>query len=125
MTGVPQLGRFGAYLARALDMLNDESPPHFLAVRSRLAGRAVTIRVAGDVSVRVCLEAEAPWVTRPDASAPAEVEIATSEADLHAFLRGDFTLEEGLEAGRLAVRGELDHVLAFLEGLTAWLHGAL
>ena len=123
-------GRFGQYLADALALLRRESPVHFEATRRRLGARVIGIRIVGDVPVRVRLQGDDAegWVTRvgePDDVAPAEVQIATSQADLDGFLRGDFTLEEGLEANRVAVRGRLDDVLAFLDGLAAWLHGAL
>jgi hypothetical protein len=124
------LGRFGHYLQQALALLHAESPVHFEATRRRLAGRAILIRIAGDVAVCVHLDGtDTDWVARFDGgnrpAAVAAVEIATSRADLESFLRGAFTLEEGLEANRLDVRGALDDVLAFLEALNAWLHGAL
>jgi len=136
-------GRFGAYLERALECLRHDSPTHFAATRRRLGNRSLLIRIAGDVPVQVSLAGDAPWVTpmapmspvatmqetvadaNPSALGAGQVEIAASERDLHAFLRGDFTIEEGLQADRLAVRGALDDVLAFLEALGAWLHGAL
>jgi hypothetical protein len=129
------IGSFGQYLAQALGLLRSESPVHFQATRQRLGGLAILIRIAGDVPVRVRLEGEvaATWVARADhvgghahvGASDSGVEISTSRADLDGFLRGAFTLEEGLEANRLTVRGALDDVLAFLEALNAWLHGAL
>ena len=115
-------GAFAPYLERSLALLEREAPVHFAATRRALGGRAVAITIGAAHSVSVCLEQVAPWVRRGDAG---EVEVAAALPDLNALLRGEFTIEEGLDAGRLSVRGALDHVLAFLDALTAWLHGAM
>jgi hypothetical protein len=122
-------GSFGQYLERALGLLRSESPIHFAATRDRLGPLAVTITVGDEEPVRVCLAGQPPWVLGAqrggETAGAAGVAVSVSRSDLDAFLRGEFTIEEGLEADRLAVRGPLDHVLAFLEALSAWLHGAL
>jgi hypothetical protein len=118
---------FGASLQRALRLLRAEAPVHFAATRERLGPRAVDITVGDEAPVRVHLDGGEPWVVAAaeGAGPAAEVNIGVSRADLSAFLRGELTIEDGVAHGRLSVRGSLDHVLAFLDALSAWLHGAL
>lgn len=113
---------FFAYLQQALTLLSVETPLHFAAVRQRLGTRAVSIQIGNAEPSRLCLGHGPPWLTREVA---ADVEVSLSQADLDAFLRGQLTLEQGLEESRLAVRGKLDDVLSALEALQCWLHGAL
>jgi hypothetical protein len=124
--GESPLASFAEYLARALDLLAVEAPSHFQAMRVRLGPLSLLIRIGAEAPVAVRLARPAPWVERRDSAAHAQehVDIAVSRSDLAGFLRGEFTIEEGLDQGRLAIRGDLDHVLACLDALAAWLHGA-
>lgn len=111
-----------AYLERALELVQREAPLHFLGMRERLGARAVSIRIADAEPLRLQLRGAPPWVTR---GGPAELEVALGSADLDRFLLGELTLEQGIAEERLSIRGPLDDVLALLDALESWLHGAL
>jgi hypothetical protein len=114
--------RFGQDLETSLEALAKEAPAHFLAVERHLAGRSVTIAVGGAPPVRVQLQGAPPWV---HPGAEGDVSVAIAQRDLDALVAGAITIEDALWSQRLSLRGRLDDVLAFMDGLTAWLHGAL
>jgi hypothetical protein len=109
-------------LEQALGLLARDAPLHFAATRAHLDGRAALVRVGDGPARRVCLAQGPPFVT---AGLEGALEVALSEADLDAFLRGQVTLEEAVEADRLRVRGSVDDVLRLFDALASWLHGAL
>jgi hypothetical protein len=119
---VAEGARFTASLEEALALLAREAPGHFAATRQQLAGRAAVIRLDDDPPRRVSLAGPPPWVT---AGAEGAIEVALSRADLDVLLAGDLSLEEAVEGDRLRLRGRLDDLLAFLDALACWLHGAL
>ena len=112
---------FFAYLEEALRVLSVEAPRQFVAMREQLGPLAISIEVADAPPRRLCLT-ESSWLSRAGA---ADVQVSLTQANLDAFLRGELTLEQGLSASRLAIRGPLDDVLACLDALQSWLHGAL
>jgi len=118
----PLAEAFGEYLTRALAALAREAPVHFAAMSAALDGRAALVRIGSAAPVRVCLAGAPPWVT---SGSDGRVEVSLSPSDLGAFLRGELTIEEGLDADRVAIRGALEDVAGFLDGLACWLHGAL
>jgi hypothetical protein len=44
---------------------------------------------------------------------------------LIAILQGALAMDDAIEADRLQLRGQLDHLLSFLEALRCWFHGAV
>lgn len=109
-------------LKEALILLEREAPRHFWAMGAQLGERAAVIRLGSERPVRVSMAAGPPWVTDGERG---DIEIRLSHADLDAFLRGRFTLEEAIESDRLYVRAALDDLLPFFDALACWLHGAL
>jgi hypothetical protein len=113
--------RFAVFLERSLQLIARETPEHFAAVQGRMRGLAVLVGVGAPASVRVQLDV-APWLGPP---AHAEVVAEIEPAALRDILDGRLTLEAALEADRLLLRGELGHLLRFIEALEAWIHGAV
>jgi hypothetical protein len=110
------------YLEQALGAVAREAPLHFRVLRERMGAGAVLIQISGAERLRVCLAEDPPWVSAEGAG---QVCVQLAEPDLDALLQGELTLEEALEAERLAILGELDEVLRLLDVLQCWLHGAL
>jgi hypothetical protein len=113
---------FPRYLEASLEILGSEAPLHLAAIRDRLAGRSVVLRIGTAEPVRICLRGQPPFVHR---GAEGEIQVGVSVRDLECFLRGQLTLEEAIETNRLTVRAQLDDLLPALDGLSAWLHGCL
>jgi hypothetical protein len=109
------------YVEESLKLLERETPVHFAAVKSRLGGLTALIRVDDAAPFRLDL-ATTPWI---GPAAEADVDVGLSPSDIEGLLTGALTIEEAITHDRLAVRGELDHVLDFLDALGAWLHGAI
>jgi hypothetical protein len=120
-------GGFAGYLTRSLRLLRDEAPAHFAATRAHLGPLAVRITVGNEAPVVVRLDGAEPWVRQhaPEETFPAAVDVGASRPALAAFLRGELSIEEAVTDDRLTLRGSLDHLLPFFDGLAAWLHGAL
>ena len=109
------------YVEASLKVLEREAPVHFAAVKSRLGGLTALIRVDDATPFRLDL-ASMPWV---GSAAVGDVDVGLSPVDIESLLTGALTIEEAITDDRLLVRGELDHVLDFLDALGAWLHGAI
>jgi hypothetical protein len=115
-----------AQLEEALSVVAAEAPAQFAAMRAQLGTRAALIRVGSSPALRVCVAHDPPWVERAtDEGARAAIELALSETALSRLLRGRSSIEEAILNESLSVRGEVADLLAFFEGLAAWLHGAL
>lgn len=113
--------RFAAFLDHSLRLLAREAPRSFAAVRDRLRGVAAAIELDRQTPVRVQLDAE-PWVARSEAG---EVRAEVDGTDLARLLRGELTIEAAVRDERLHLRGSLEHLLGFLDGLESWIHGAV
>jgi hypothetical protein len=110
------------FLEDALGILAREAPAQLAAVRERLGPRHAVIRAGTSAPLGLCLLGDPPWVNQ---SADGEVELALDEPTLAALLTGELTLEEGIVAGTFHARGAVDDLLAFLDALASWLHGAM
>ena len=114
------IGRFGEYLDRSIDLLRRRCPVHFAAARDAMRGRSAVIRVAGEPAIQARFDAP-PWVIGGETG---DVHIELLPIDLAVLLRGEATLEEATEDGRLRVRGDIDDLADLRDALDAWLHGA-
>jgi len=112
---------FATFLARSLELLLEQSPAHFLAVRRRMRGLSVRIAIDGEAPVRVQLDAR-PFVG-PDAHA--DIVAGVARQHLAALLDGALTIEDAVDDDRLRLQGALDGLLSFLDALEAWIHGAV
>src|SRR4051812_27387460 len=93
-------------------------------MRGQLGMRAAAIRV-GDARLRLCIAGDPPWVELCGDAAPGGIELGLSECELGRLLRGESSIEDGILNGSLSARGTLGELLAFFDGLSSWLHGAL
>jgi hypothetical protein len=113
-------------LEDALALVADEAPMQFAAMRARLGGNDAVVRVGAAAPLRLSVAGDPPWVAPwPESAAPGAVDLALSEGELGRLLRGESSIEDGIFDGTLSVRGALGDLLAFFDGLSSWLHGAL
>jgi hypothetical protein len=114
--------RFGAFLAESFDTLRDEMPGASVEMCRRLYPREVLLVVnAEPVGVRferhsLCI------LSKP--SAPS-LEVRTDRRTILDLVDARCTLHEAVLADRLFLCGSTADLLAFHEGLMAYLHGAM
>jgi len=99
-----------------------------------LAPRAVRIALDGEVVTVACTPERATLLDASDApdvldaldaaDAP-DVEVRTSRAAIVALIDARSTLVESVLADRVELRGKLDDLVAFHDGLVVYLHGAV
>lgn len=110
----------------ALALVSGEAPLHFAAMRGRLGVRAAVICVGAASRLRLCIVGEPPWVELcVGDDVRDKIEVTLSEGELGRLLRGESSIDDGILNGSLSVRGALGDLLAFFDGLSSWLHGAL
>ena len=114
---------FAQFVERSLALLREEAPEHFQRVREHARGLRVDVSIDRETPVRLQLDSE-PWTTRTPAT-EAHVYAEIRQSNLIAILEGVLAIDEAIEAERLQLRGQLDHLLSFLEALRCWFHGAV
>jgi hypothetical protein len=127
-TGVPSSSssapddRFRTFLARSFDALRREVPDAYARMCRRLASRGVGLRVDDECVAVLFTRDEARIVA--DAS-PCAVDVRTSRTAVLRVIDARDTLMSAVLADRLVLRGAPRDVLAFHDGLMAYVHGAV
>jgi hypothetical protein len=113
---------FASFLAGSLDLLERELPWAYGAMCRVLAPREVLLSVDGeDVSVR-CTERTA--IVGARAAAP-DVECRTTRAAILDLADASTSLVDAVMSDRVHLRGAVGDLLAFHDGLMAYLGGAV
>jgi hypothetical protein len=109
-------------LKQAFDVLRGGCPDAYAAMTRRLSRAIVRVSVDGETfDVRVeqgCLR-----VLHPDGDA--SVWVRTSRTAVHAVLAGGRTLADAVRADELSALGRLPDLVALLDALEAFVHGAV
>ena len=109
-------------LEQALDGMRGGCPDAYAAMTRRLTRATVRVTVDGETfDVRVdqgCLR-----VVQPDREAT--VWVRTTRAAVHAVLAGRRTLADAVRADELSALGRLPDLVALLDALEAFVHGAV
>jgi hypothetical protein len=114
--------RFRTFLARSFDALRREAPEAYTRMCRRLDPRRVDLRVDDERVAVVFARDEARIV--PDAS-PGTVEVRTTRTAVLRVIDARDSLMSAVLADRLVLRGAPRDVLAFHDGLMAYVHGAV
>ena len=126
-SSAPELS-FAHFLGRSLDALAEELPAIYAEMCRTLAPRAVRIALDGEVVTVACTPERATLLDVHGAldslDAPA-VDVRTSRAAIVALIDARSTLVESVVADRVELRGKLDDLVAFHDGLVVYLHGAV
>ena len=113
---------FAEFLAESFDLLRREVPQAHAEVCRRLAPRGVRLHVgAEDVAVRF----ERSGTRFPAAPGAASVDVETNRETILALIDAETTLVDAVLDGSLVLRGAGDDLLAFHDGLVAYVHGAV
>ncbi len=121
------------FVARSLGVLREQQPDAFGRMCGCLEGRHVRLRLAEDV---LDLRFHSDDVDlRPTRSVPLSpqralepapsVEVTTDRRAILALVDGTHTLMSAVMADELILRGSVDGLLAFHDGLGFYLHGAV
>lgn len=106
----------------SFETLAREVPSAYAAMCARLAGREVALAVDGErVAIRFAPE-EATFLATPDAPA---VELRTSRATILDVIDARHSLVSAVVADAMWLRGRPADVLAFHDGLAAYVHGGV
>src|SRR5262245_61888320 len=112
---------FRQVLTESLHALRDEVPEAHAALCRRLAPRAVRLRV-DDESSSLRL---GPDGVALDADGPRAVEVDAARTTIIALVAARHSLVSAVLAEALVMRGRLDDLLAFHDGLVSYLQGAV
>jgi hypothetical protein len=113
---------FGEFLWASFDALAAEEPDAFRRMSEQLAPRSVRFEVDGDSFV-VRFRRDGPL--RVDTEREPAIEVATSRCAILRLIDAEHTLASSVLEGELGLRGRVGDLLAFHDGLMAYLHGAV
>jgi hypothetical protein len=114
--------RFDAFLGDSLRILSIEAPEAYREMCRVLLGREVGIEVDG-CAVGVLYERERA-VLLPEPRSPA-VDVKTTRDAILALVDARISLVDAALRDALQLRGSPGDLLAFLDGLAAYLHGSV
>jgi hypothetical protein len=119
------LDGFGAFVRRGLAALRDELPWAFAQMARALGDRDVLLEVDDErVAVRAAAFDVAVLPAEPVGFAP-RVTLRTDAATVLRLADAERTVVDATIAGELVLRGDVDDLVAFHDGLVAFLHGAV
>ena len=114
---------FAAFLARSLTLLARELPWGYAAMSRALGRRTVTIEVDGEPCGVLCDGASVRLAGL--ATIQPDVECRTTRRAIHDLVDARTTLAEAVVEDRVFLRGDVDDLLAFHDGLMGYLGGAV
>ena len=113
---------FSRFLARSLALLADELPEYHRLVATRIGRREVLLHVDGE---DITVQSFPPRLTLTLKSHAPDVELWTKRAAISRLINGEDTLVDAILGDRVVLRGTVDDLIAFHDGLMAYLHGAV
>ena len=114
---------FTDFLATSFALLEQEVPAVYALMCRQLAPRAIVLRVDADTVHVVFSAARAAFVQRPPRIV--DVELRTTHATVLRVIDAETTLADAVLADSLELRGHLDALVAFHDGLMTYVHGAV
>lgn len=113
---------FADLVVRSLAVLERECPGAMAEAARRLGARTAAVVVDGEP---FALAAEGGRLRRIPLVPDPAAELSTDSATVLDLLEGGASLLEALLDGRLRMRGAADDLIAFHDGLMAYLHGGV
>lgn len=113
---------FASFLTRSLELLARELPWVYTLLCAALSPREVSIEVDGEISAVFCSTTSLRVTQRPEAPV---VECRTSRAAIVDLIDARLTLVQAVVEDRVWLRGDVDELLAFHDGLMIFLGGAV
>lgn len=119
---MPDDGSFRRFLERSLDAIAAEMPDAYAALCATLGTRRVVLEVDAERVGIVC-DGESLRLGEPDAKTA--VEFRTTRETLLDVTAGRLSFLEAALAERISLRGTVDEVARFYDGLLVYLRGAV
>lgn len=113
---------FSRFLARSLALLEDELPDFYCRVPKAIGMRRVLLHV-DDERIGVISGARRLSLTM-EMTSP-DVELRTTRSAIVRLVDGTDSLVDAILADRVVLRGTVDDLIAFHDGLMAYLHAAV
>jgi hypothetical protein len=113
---------FTPFLARALTLFEDEVPAVYRELARRVATREVRCDIDGD---RITIRCDGHRLRLERRSVSPAVYIRTSRDVIVDLVEGGTSLMDAVWEERIFLRGELEDLVAFHDGLAAFLSGAV
>lgn len=118
-------GAFGRFVSRGLGALRAELPWAYRRMADALCGRDVLLTVSGeDVPITAAGGEVTTHPAPPEHFAP-RVTLRTERAVVARLADAELTVVDAVVSGAVTLRGDVDDLVAFHEGLMAFLHGAV
>jgi hypothetical protein len=114
--------RFADFLAASLELLERECPAAHAAMCGALSDRALRLTVDGEAVVVIFTARRASIAA---AARHCSVEVCTSRRTIIDLVDAKAALLDAVLHEALSLRGAPSELLAFLDGLRAYLHGAV
>lgn len=121
-SSVPEKKGFASFLATSFELLEREMPALYARMCELLAPRRVVLNVDRESVALAFSRRQARFVEIPET---AEVHVATTSRAVLRVIDAQNDLMAAVLADELHVRGELDDLVAFHDGLLAYVHGAV
>ena len=116
------VAEFSEFLSRSLELIEEEAPTSHRALGRALAGHAVRISVDAPAAVLRFGTAGFAWL---EGDAPAEVELRVDRQTLLDLIDARVSLEDSILEDRFHLRGPIDSIVWFDDGLLIYLDGAI
>jgi hypothetical protein len=113
---------FSAFLSRSLTLLSNELPWVDRALCRALGSRVTALTVDGE---KVTVRSDGSVVRVTAAIAEPDVECVTSRTTILALIDARLTILEAIDADQLWLRGGVGDLIAFHEGLSIYVSGAV
>jgi hypothetical protein len=117
--------RFGRFLERSFALLRAARPDIYAECCRRLAPRRVRLRVDGRVLHLRFSAAEAVFGDDAPRDTRVAIDVDTTTAAILQVIDAEASLLDAVLDGRLELRGGVDDLLAFHDGLMTYVHGAV
>ncbi len=114
--------RFGDFLFASFEALAREQPAIHARLCAQLAPRGVAIAVDDEI---VAMRFDRHAVARGRSAGTTAIDVRTTRATVLALVDAELSLVDAVLADCLCLRGALPDLLAFHEGLTTYVHGAV
>lgn len=118
-------GAFQRFVTMGLRALRDELPWAYARTALALAGRDVLLTVSDEaVPVRATADEVTAHVSAPEGFAP-QVALRTARGVIVRLADAELSIVDAVISGEVSLRGDVDDLVAFHDGLMAFLHGAV